>query len=96
MKVVVRVAAWLWWQRLWWYGDEGGHEGAAVAGGEEEVEAHGGGDRIDPGRIYLFIILGLAEKTRRKSFPAVARWWRLAGEDDWRWWWLPEYLREKK
>ncbi|GKE10248.1 hypothetical protein Tco_1413799 [Tanacetum coccineum] len=26
MKVVVRVAAWVWWQRLWWYGGEGGHE----------------------------------------------------------------------
>ncbi|GKG65123.1 hypothetical protein Tco_0669542, partial [Tanacetum coccineum] len=25
-KVVVRVAAWVWWQRLRWYGGEGGHE----------------------------------------------------------------------
>ncbi|GKE71320.1 hypothetical protein Tco_1529392, partial [Tanacetum coccineum] len=57
------------WQRGWGCGDSG----AAVAGGGEEVEARGGGDRIDPGRIYLFIILGLAGKTRRKSFPAVAR-----------------------
>ncbi|GKF37088.1 hypothetical protein Tco_0113846, partial [Tanacetum coccineum] len=51
------------WQRGWGCGDSG----AAVAGGGEEVEARGGGDRIDLGRIYLFIILGLAKKTRRKS-----------------------------
>ncbi|GKE98740.1 hypothetical protein Tco_0022091 [Tanacetum coccineum] len=35
------------WQRGWGCGDSG----AALAGGGEEVEARGGGDRIDPGRI---------------------------------------------
>ncbi|GKC91272.1 hypothetical protein Tco_1151921 [Tanacetum coccineum] len=46
------------WQRGWGCGDSG----ATVAGGGEGVEARGGGDQIDPGRIYLFIILGLAGK----------------------------------
>ncbi|GJT91302.1 hypothetical protein Tco_1080147 [Tanacetum coccineum] len=32
------------------------------------VEARGGGDRIDPGRIYLFIILGLVGKSPPEKF----------------------------
>ncbi|GJR30606.1 hypothetical protein Tco_1106838 [Tanacetum coccineum] len=32
------------------------------------VEARGGGDRIDPGRIYLFIILGHAGKSPPEKF----------------------------
>ncbi|GKG42164.1 hypothetical protein Tco_0476462, partial [Tanacetum coccineum] len=48
------------------------------------VEARGGGDRIDPGRIHIFIILGLAGKSRQKSFSAVVgggrRWWPAVAE----------------
>ncbi|GJR94385.1 hypothetical protein Tco_0266559 [Tanacetum coccineum] len=72
-----------------WYDDDDDGGGVACVGGgsdcggrlwlPEGVEARGGGDRIDPGRIYLFIIWDspekLAGKVHRKSFPVAATWW---------------------
>ncbi|GJX81384.1 hypothetical protein Tco_0330865 [Tanacetum coccineum] len=66
--------------RMRWCDERGG---GSDCGGRlwlpEGVEARGGGDLIDPGRIYLSIIWDspekLAGKVCRNGFPAAATWW---------------------
>ncbi|GJZ21274.1 hypothetical protein Tco_0558313, partial [Tanacetum coccineum] len=70
--------------RMRWCDERGG---GSDCGGRlllpEGVEARGGGDRIDPGRIYLFIIWDSPEKFFGGDDMVVAGFrWRGGKEED--------------